>query len=71
MAPDGDVFLTDAEVLSFQVPPCGKCGGSLKPDVTFFGDTVSKENVDFVYQRLAESDSVLVVGSSLQVHTIF
>ncbi|KAJ7309592.1 hypothetical protein JRQ81_007645 [Phrynocephalus forsythii] len=71
VAPDGDVLLTDAEVLSFCVPPCDKCGGPLKPDVTFFGDTVSKEKVDFVYERLAESDSVLVVGSSLQVYSAY
>uniref|UniRef100_A0A6J0U6A7 NAD-dependent protein deacylase n=1 Tax=Pogona vitticeps TaxID=103695 RepID=A0A6J0U6A7_9SAUR len=71
VAPDGDVFLTDEEVLRFHVPPCGKCGGALKPDVTFFGDTVSKQKVDFVYERLAESDSVLVVGSSLQVYSAY
>ncbi|XP_063000010.1 NAD-dependent protein lipoamidase sirtuin-4, mitochondrial isoform X2 [Elgaria multicarinata webbii] len=69
--PDGDVFLSDEQVRSFCVPPCSKCGGPLKPDVTFFGDTVSKEKVDFVYQRLAESDSVLVAGSSLQVYSAY
>ncbi|XP_048370318.1 NAD-dependent protein lipoamidase sirtuin-4, mitochondrial isoform X2 [Sphaerodactylus townsendi] len=66
VAPDGDVFLTEQQVQDFRVPSCNKCGGHLKPDVTFFGDTVSKEKVEFVYQRLAESDSVLVAGSSLQ-----
>lgn len=67
MAPDGDAFLTDEQVRNFQVPACRKCGGILKPDVTFFGDTVSREKVDFVHQRLAESDSMLVAGSSMQV----
>lgn len=67
VAPDGDVFLTDVQVRNFQVPACRKCGGILKPDVTFFGDSVSREKVDFVYQRLAESDSMLVAGSSMQV----
>lgn len=76
VAPDGDVFLTDEQVRNFQVPACSKCGGILKPDVTFFGDTVSREKVDFVHQRLAESDSILVAGSSMQVtrsssHTAF
>ncbi|OXB64617.1 hypothetical protein ASZ78_008693, partial [Callipepla squamata] len=69
VAPDGDVFLTDEQVRSFQVPSCRKCGGILKPDVTFFGDTVSREKVDFVHQRLAESDSMLVAGSSMQVYS--
>ncbi|OPJ74735.1 NAD-dependent protein lipoamidase sirtuin-4, mitochondrial isoform A [Patagioenas fasciata monilis] len=70
VAPDGDVFLTDEQVRSFKVPACRKCGGILKPDVTFFGDTVNREIVDFVHQRLAESDSMLVAGSSMQVYSV-
>uniref|UniRef100_A0A8D0EIA3 NAD-dependent protein deacylase n=1 Tax=Strix occidentalis caurina TaxID=311401 RepID=A0A8D0EIA3_STROC len=69
VAPDGDVFLTDEQVHNFQVPACRKCGGILKPDVTFFGDTVSREKVNFVHERLAESDSMLVAGSSMQVYS--
>ncbi|KAI1232959.1 hypothetical protein IHE44_0006146 [Lamprotornis superbus] len=69
VAPDGDVFLTDEQVCNFQVPACRKCGGILKPDVTFFGDTVSQEKVRFVHHRLAESDSMLVAGSSMQVYS--
>ncbi|XP_060898815.1 NAD-dependent protein lipoamidase sirtuin-4, mitochondrial isoform X1 [Labrus mixtus] len=69
VAPDGDVFLDDEQVLHFRVPSCEDCGGSLKPEVTFFGDTVNKATVQFVHDRLAESDAVLVVGSSLQVYS--
>lgn len=69
VAPDGDVFLEDEQVRHFRVPSCDQCGGILKPDVTFFGDTVSKAKVQFVHERLAESDAVLVVGSSLQVYS--
>lgn len=67
VAPDGDVFLEDEQVLHFRVPSCEDCGGILKPEVTFFGDTVNKATVQFVHDRLVESDAVLVVGSSLQV----
>lgn len=67
VAPDGDVFIEDEQVLHFRVPSCEACGGILKPEVTFFGDTVNKKKVQFVHERLAESDAVLVVGSSLQV----
>lgn len=66
-APDGDVFLEDEQVLHFRVPSCEGCGGILKPEVTFFGDSVNRTTVDFVHKRLAESDAVLVAGSSLQV----
>lgn len=67
LAPDGDVFLTEEQVQSFQVPSCARCGGPLKPDVVFFGDTVNPDKVDFVHRRVKEADSLLVVGSSLQV----
>ncbi|XP_006890484.1 PREDICTED: NAD-dependent protein deacetylase sirtuin-4 [Elephantulus edwardii] len=69
LAPDGDVFLTEEQVQDFQVPSCEQCGGPLKPDVVFFGDTVSRDKVDFVYKRVKEADSLLVVGSSLQVYS--
>ncbi|OWK14078.1 SIRT4 [Cervus elaphus hippelaphus] len=69
LAPDGDVFLTEEEVQSFRVPSCSQCGGPLKPDVVFFGDTVKLDMVDFVHKRVKEADSLLVVGSSLQVYS--
>ena len=54
-------------VILFQMCPCPNCGGALKPIITFFGDNVSLPVVDSVYQRLAEADRMLVVGSSLHV----
>ncbi|XP_019751287.1 NAD-dependent protein lipoamidase sirtuin-4, mitochondrial [Hippocampus comes] len=69
VAPDGDVFLEDELALHFRVPSCAVCGGILKPEVTFFGDTVNKDTVQFVHNKLAESDAVLVLGSSLQVYS--
>ncbi|XP_071768762.1 NAD-dependent protein lipoamidase sirtuin-4, mitochondrial [Centroberyx gerrardi] len=69
VAPDGDVFLEDEQVLHFRVPSCQDCGGTLKPEVTFFGDTVNRTTVEFVHDRLAESDALLVTGSSLQVYS--
>lgn len=71
VAPDGDVFIEDEQVLHFRVPSCKDCGGILKPEVTFFGDTVNRRTVQFVHERLAESDAVLVAGSSLQVGMIY
>ena len=52
---------------SLQVPPCQKCGGILKPDVTFFGDNVSRAKVEFVFEQVDSCDSLLVAGSSLFV----
>jgi len=38
--------------------------------VTFFGDVVNRTTVHFVYNKLAESDAVLVAGSSLQASNV-
>ena len=69
--PDGDVLLSDDVVRDFQVPDCQKCGGVLKPDVVFFGDSVPRDRVNLVNERLKESDAVLALGSSLQVYSAY
>ncbi|MGB1563177.1 MAG: NAD-dependent protein deacetylase [Sinimarinibacterium flocculans] len=67
MAPDGDADLHGADFTDFDVPDCPHCGGLLKPDVVFFGENVPQQRVDAAMQALAESDALLVVGSSLMV----
>lgn len=55
----------------FNVPVCISCGGILKPQVVFFGDSVPKETVSFIHERLLESDSLLIVGSSVEVYSSY
>ncbi|MHB0970618.1 MAG: NAD-dependent protein deacetylase [Thermoanaerobaculia bacterium] len=66
LAPDGDFDMNAEALEGFEFPDC-ECGGVLKPDVVFFGESVPRGTVDFAMARLAESDRVLVVGSSLAV----
>ena len=66
MRPDGDVELA-ADYSRFAIPGCADCGGVLKPSVVFFGENVPKSRVAYAMDRLAESDGLLVVGSSLMV----
>ena len=68
-APDGDADLEAQDFAQFDVPPCGQCGGMLKPDVVFFGESVPRERVAAVRAALDRSDAVLVVGSSLMVYS--
>jgi NAD-dependent SIR2 family protein deacetylase len=70
-APDGDADLDGHDFSSFVVPPCPHCGGILKPDVVFFGESVPPERVATARAALAESDAMLVVGSSLMVYSGF
>nr|WP_145925218.1 NAD-dependent protein deacetylase [Bordetella sp. H567] len=68
-APDGDADLDGLDFSGFQVPPCPVCGGILKPDVVFFGETVPRDRVARANDGLAHADAVLVVGSSLMVYS--
>lgn len=68
-APDGDADLEAADFSRFAVPPCPACGGILKPDVVFFGEPVPAPRTAAVLRALDESDAILVVGSSLMVHS--
>ncbi|XP_067946120.1 NAD-dependent protein lipoamidase sirtuin-4, mitochondrial-like isoform X2 [Watersipora subatra] len=68
IATDGDVFLTDEQIKGFQVPPCSNCrDGVMMPKIIFFGDNVEKATVEFLRKKVDECDSLLVLGSSLQV----
>jgi NAD-dependent SIR2 family protein deacetylase len=71
LAPDGDADLLIDDLSAFHVPRCGDCGGVLKPDVVFYGDSVPRDRVDDCYAGVAEADAVLVVGSSLMVFSSF
>lgn len=70
-APDGDADLEGVDFGTFEVPACAQCGGVLKPDVVFFGESVPRQRVDTVYAHLQQADAVLVVGSSLMVYSGF
>ncbi|TWG85428.1 NAD-dependent SIR2 family protein deacetylase [Cupriavidus gilardii J11] len=68
-APDGDARLPRDDFSDFQVPQCERCGGILKPDVVFFGDSVPRDRVEAVHQGLQRADAMLVAGSSLMVYS--
>ena len=70
-APDGDADLESDDFSSFDVPACVHCGGILKPDVVFFGETVPRDRVDSALHHLGQADGVLIVGSSLMVYSGF
>ena len=65
--PDGDVSLPDEALDGFCVVPCVVCGGVLKPDVVFFGETVPPERVAASFARVEAARVLLVLGSSLTV----
>lgn len=66
-ASDGDAHLELASFEAVRIPACGHCGGVLKPDVVFFGESVPRERVDASMRALEQADALVVIGSSLTV----
>ncbi len=69
--PDGDADLADQDVASVRILDCEACGGTLMPDVVFFGGNVPRERVQQCQAAVASAEGLLVVGSSLQVYSGF
>ena len=67
MNPDGDAEVSD--VSRFEVPECSVCGGTLKPDIVFFGEFVPPVKFEEARGIVARSDALLVLGSSLVVNS--
>ena len=65
LRPDGDAVARDWP--RFQLVGCVHCGGRLKPDVVFFGESVPKCRVDEAYALVDRADVLVVLGSSLTV----
>ena len=66
-APDGDAEVDRTS--SFRYPPCPLCGGILKPDVVFFGESARREVVASAFAALEQARALLVLGSSLTVQS--
>ncbi len=49
------------------LPRCGHCGGLLRPDVVFFGESLNRELLDRCYQALTSCEVMLVIGTSSNV----
>ena len=65
VAPDADAVVTDTA--SFRYLDCPSCGGMLKPDIVYFGESVPKDIVQQSFSLVEEAEALLVAGSSLTV----
>jgi NAD-dependent SIR2 family protein deacetylase len=69
--PDGDASVEPAELAEFRLPWCTCCGGTLMPNVVFFGDNVPAARTAIALDQMERADALLVVGSSLMVYSGF
>ena len=65
VAPDADVVLE--ATTGFVVADCPRCGGVLKPDIVFFGESVPPGRVREAYDLVDAAQALLVAGTSLAV----
>ncbi len=65
IAPDADAVI--ATTTGFLVAACERCGGLLKPDIVYFGESVPKERVARAFALVDAADALLVAGTSLTV----
>ncbi|NNH70672.1 NAD-dependent deacetylase [Nocardia uniformis] len=65
VAPDADAVIADTA--AFRMVDCAECGGMLKPDIVYFGESVPKDRVAASFSMVDEADILLVTGSSLTV----
>jgi NAD-dependent SIR2 family protein deacetylase len=65
LRPDGDAVVE--HWANFVLAECRACGGGLKPDVVFFGESVPKDRVERAYALIDSADVLVVLGSSLTV----
>ncbi len=69
LRPDGDAVVD--EWGDFVLADCLICGGVLKPDVVFFGESVPRDRVEASYALVDAADVLVVLGSSLTVMSGF
>jgi len=62
-------FVRDA-VMKEDIPLCqdGSCGGIVKPDVVFFGESLPERFFRLVKEDFEQCDLLIVMGTSLKVH---
>jgi len=65
VAPDADAVIADTA--SFRYLDCASCGGMLKPNIVYFGESVPKDVVQQSFSLVEGAEALLVVGSSLTV----
>jgi NAD-dependent SIR2 family protein deacetylase len=68
---DGDAEPAEHVPDDFRTPDCSACGGILKPDVVFFGDSVPPERLARCLAAVDRAGLLLCVGSSLAVYSGF
>jgi NAD-dependent deacetylase len=66
---EGKVFPNN-EVPLHEIPPRCECGALLRPDVVWFGESLSERDLAYSYTALRECDCLVVIGTSAVVQPV-
>ncbi|EJU03875.1 DHS-like NAD/FAD-binding domain-containing protein [Dacryopinax primogenitus] len=75
--PDGDVEVEGMDFASFNIPPCERCAADgvnetvIKPNVTFFGESIHEPLKDQSYRLVEEASRMLIVGTTMATYSAF
>ncbi|KAI0255871.1 DHS-like NAD/FAD-binding domain-containing protein [Lactifluus subvellereus] len=77
-SPDGDVVLDESVSYDdFVVPHCPRCNAEgrrdsiIKPDLVFFGESISQEVKDRSYHIVEDADRLFILGTTLATYSAF
>jgi NAD-dependent deacetylase sirtuin 2 len=62
-----DTQLVKDAIFSDSIPKCSKCGGLVKPDIVFFGESLPSRFFGKMSEDFPKCDLLIVMGTSLQV----
>ena len=68
---DGDAHISLDDYDDFVVPSCHKCGGTIMPELTFFGGSIQPEIKDSAARIIDEADALLILGTSAHVYSAY
>lgn len=54
----------------FNKEACSECGGMLRPSIVLFGEMLPEDSWTASFSHIQQSDLVIVIGTSLQVHPV-
>lgn len=50
------------------VPKCTKCGGTVKPDVVLYEESLNEDTIDAAVNAISKADTLIIGGTSLMVY---
>jgi len=63
----GEKYTLDDILASDGIPKC-RCGGTIKPDVVLYGESLDEDVLDSAVAAIAQADMMIVGGTSLAVY---